>query len=225
MTEVEWLFCEDPTVMLAWLTDNVGRGTGVRVSPPRPSDRKLRLWVEACRERCDAPHKGRPTGFRYDLDTFPEDLSACLGFWSGAVAYNRGLPLADRAALLHEVIGNPWQAVQTCARNLPCDRMCQCLLLSWRTPTALAIARQAYDERDWQALPVLADALEDAGCSCEELLRHLRARTACGKCYRDVTGLLSARHYGGCAWCGSFETVPFHHVRGCWAVDIVLGEE
>jgi hypothetical protein len=46
--------------------------------------------------------------------------------------------------------------------------------LSWLTPSVLSIARRAYDERDFSALPVLADALVDAGCDNEDVLRHCR---------------------------------------------------
>jgi hypothetical protein len=48
--------------------------------------------------------------------------------------------------------------------------------LAWLTPSVLSIARRAYDERDFTALPVLADALADAGCDVEDLLRHCRER-------------------------------------------------
>lgn len=43
----------------------------------------------------------------------------------------------------------------------------------WRTPTALALAARV-GGNDWSVLPVLADALEDAGCDAAELLAHLR---------------------------------------------------
>ncbi len=46
---------------------------------------------------------------------------------------------------------------------------------AWLSPDATAIARRAYDERDFTALPVLADALEDAGCTAPDLLGHLRS--------------------------------------------------
>jgi hypothetical protein len=46
--------------------------------------------------------------------------------------------------------------------------------LAWLTPSVLAIARRAYAERDFAALPVLADALADARCDNEDLLRHCR---------------------------------------------------
>jgi hypothetical protein len=48
------------------------------------------------------------------------------------------------------------------------------LVPSWQTPAAVAIARQVYDERDFAALPILADALEEAGCAAEQVLDHLR---------------------------------------------------
>jgi hypothetical protein len=36
------------------------------------------------------------------------------------------------------------------------------------------IARAIYDDRAYNRLPLLADALEDAGCTNAELLGHLR---------------------------------------------------
>ncbi len=45
---------------------------------------------------------------------------------------------------------------------------------AWRTLTAVAIATGTYADRAFDRLPVLADALEDAGCDAAELLAHLR---------------------------------------------------
>lgn len=44
----------------------------------------------------------------------------------------------------------------------------------WATDTAVAVARQMYESRAFGAMPVLADALQDAGCDCETVLRHCR---------------------------------------------------
>jgi hypothetical protein len=44
----------------------------------------------------------------------------------------------------------------------------------WRTDTAVALARQMYDSRDFGAMPILADALQDAGCDNEGILTHCR---------------------------------------------------
>jgi hypothetical protein len=50
-----------------------------------------------------------------------------------------------------------------------------------------------YDERAFNRMPILADALEEAGCTNKDILDHCRS--------------------GG------------EHVRGCWAVDLILGKE
>lgn len=44
----------------------------------------------------------------------------------------------------------------------------------WRTTTATAIASQMYDSREFGAMPVLADALQDAGCENADILDHCR---------------------------------------------------
>jgi hypothetical protein len=47
-------------------------------------------------------------------------------------------------------------------------------LPDWRTDTALSLARQMYESRDFSAMPILADALQDAGCDNEDVLSHCR---------------------------------------------------
>jgi hypothetical protein len=46
---------------------------------------------------------------------------------------------------------------------------------SWRTPDVLELAQHVYDNRDTSVIPVLGDALEEAGCDWPELLDHCRA--------------------------------------------------
>jgi hypothetical protein len=45
----------------------------------------------------------------------------------------------------------------------------------WRTADAVTIARRAYETREFPALPVLADALEDAGCDDADMLARCRS--------------------------------------------------
>lgn len=45
---------------------------------------------------------------------------------------------------------------------------------SWRSESAIALARTAYDTRDFALLPILADALEEAGCDHSDVLSHCR---------------------------------------------------
>lgn len=44
----------------------------------------------------------------------------------------------------------------------------------WRSSTALALARQMYASHDFSGMPILADALQDAGCDHDEILSHCR---------------------------------------------------
>ncbi|MDY3554702.1 hypothetical protein R5W24_003831 [Gemmata sp. JC717] len=64
--------------------------------------------------------------------------------------------------------------------------------ITWCTGTVIALAEGIYAERAFDRLPILADALQDAGCDSDELLNHLRGKGP--------------------------------HVRGCWALDLVLGK-
>ena len=46
---------------------------------------------------------------------------------------------------------------------------------AWLTPLVVSIAEQACDRADFAALPILADALEDAGCDDPVILSHCRS--------------------------------------------------
>jgi hypothetical protein len=45
---------------------------------------------------------------------------------------------------------------------------------SWLTSTVLSLARQMYESRDFSPMPILADALQDAGCDNPDVLNHCR---------------------------------------------------
>src|SRR5262249_23900777 len=68
------------------------------------------------------------------------------------------------AKLLNEVFGNPFRSVTI-----------DPLWLAWQDGTAAKMARAIYDGRDFGRTPILADALEDAGCADDVLLSHLRS--------------------------------------------------
>lgn len=71
---------------------------------------------------------------------------------------------ADRAALLLDLFGNPFRPAAV-----------DPAWLSWGAGTVLRLAHAAYDEQRFEVLPILADALEDAGCDDTPLLNHCRA--------------------------------------------------
>ena len=45
---------------------------------------------------------------------------------------------------------------------------------SWLTSTVLALANGIYEEKAFDRMPILADALQDAGCDNEDILNHCR---------------------------------------------------
>ncbi|MCE9568264.1 MAG: hypothetical protein K8U57_40205 [Planctomycetes bacterium] len=48
---------------------------------------------------------------------------------------------------------------------------------AWLTSTVVAIAQGMYESRDFSAMPILADALQDAGCEDDDVLKHSRSDT------------------------------------------------
>jgi hypothetical protein len=88
------------------------------------------------------------------------------------------------ARLLREVVGNPFKPPRFEA--------------AWRTSTAVELARGIFESGAWDRMPILADALLDADCDEEAVLRHLRGTEVWAK-------------------------EPAPHVRGCWVIELVLG--
>lgn len=70
----------------------------------------------------------------------------------------RGIGMEKRAAQIRCVI--PYQPVKR-SRH-------------WRTTTVVALATSLYDSCDFSAMPLLADALQDASCENEQMLAHCR---------------------------------------------------
>jgi hypothetical protein len=63
--------------------------------------------------------------------------------------------------LIRELVGNPFRPVSFSP--------------NWRTDTAVSLARRMYGSREFSAMPILADALQDAGCDDEAILAHCRS--------------------------------------------------
>jgi hypothetical protein len=230
MTEQEWLACDDPKQLLDYLTGNMPE----KLYDRHPSQRKLRLWVEACR-KVFSSREGVLTIWR-DLKEFPGELQECLATW-GSELRSRLFPLAERAHLLRDIVGNPWRPVEL-PLNVKCPgcdgkggwpstagkhggpggqtvtacRRCdgEGRLCPWLTLTVVSLAHAAYDHRDpttGHLDPVRLAVLADAltDAGCDA--------------YGPVVWHLRGRDDLG------WHVLNHPHVRGCHVIDRLLGKE
>jgi len=76
----------------------------------------------------------------------------------------RNLPFRNArvalCTLLHDIFGNTFRPVT--------------IDPAWLTSTVVLLAREMYESRDFSAMPVLADALQDADCDNADILDHCR---------------------------------------------------
>ena len=162
MNEGEWFASSSPKAMLDYLRyvsyeEPVYGGTTTQSrSKPLIDDRRLRLWVEACRAALEAA-EGVPTVW-HDLGEHSEDLPACVNTWSGSEYYSRYLPLAKRAAILRCIAGNPFRPLRHPPVEPPnvfeslsvlagaARSGAVYLHAAWLTPRVVALAEAAYAE-------------------------------------------------------------------------------
>jgi hypothetical protein len=81
--------------------------------------------------------------------------------YAGSSHQEEDLP---QAALLREIVGNPFRPVAISPH-----------WLTTNDGLVASLARTIYDERAFDRMPILGDALEDAGCSAGTLLDHCRS--------------------------------------------------
>ncbi|MBA4192542.1 MAG: hypothetical protein C0467_31630 [Planctomycetaceae bacterium] len=65
-----------------------------------------------------------------------------------------------QAVILRDIFGNPFRPVT--------------IDPSWLTSDVVALATGMYESRDFSAMSILADALQDAGCDNDDVLNHCR---------------------------------------------------
>jgi hypothetical protein len=87
-----------------------------------------------------------------------------------------------QSAVLRCLFGNPFRRVW--------------FSTDWLTDTVLALAQAMYESRDFEAMPILADALQDAGCENAGILNHCRA-------HAPADGAQA-------------------HTHGCWVLELIL---
>ena len=191
MTEVGWVAASGSTLMLEFI-----RG--------KASDRKLRLFAVACcrrvwhllkhersrravevaerfadadatdGERDEARRVSniaktdglggtttRPAARAAHACTDPKPfVAATLAGRQAVAAGNLKRESAAQEQLLRCIFGNPFRTVT--------------LDSSWLTSTVRSLAEGIYADRAFDRLPILADALMDAGCEDEDVVNHCR---------------------------------------------------
>jgi hypothetical protein len=75
-------------------------------------------------------------------------------------ALHRAAVEREQLLLFDDIFGNPFQTVRF-ARQ-------------WGTSDVLGVARGIYDDKAFERMPILADALMDAGCEDEQIIAHCR---------------------------------------------------
>ena len=184
MTESQWQVASEPHAMLEFLQSN-----------GKPNERKVRLFAVACSrrmwDRIDALGRNavdvaeRFADGAADAEGMRAARLACHGAggqaaWYAAASHpaiaarnaarsaqagavtlaTEADELVAQANLLREIFGNPF-------RPLSVDP-------SWLTPSVVNLAQTIYDDRAFDRMPELADALEKADCTNDEILGHCR---------------------------------------------------
>jgi hypothetical protein len=200
MTEAEWLACDDPNPMLHFV---VGKASDrkarlfafaccrtVRPTPASIEESRLigelethfeqstgKVGTDYATDLFDRWRRASPDGRTHYWDMFYYLVTASpLHAAHRVSSYSRrfasphrvdGSSISERDAerrtqsrLLRDIFGNPFRPVSFSPE--------------WRTDTAVSLARQMYESRDFSAMPILADALQDAGCDSAEILGHCR---------------------------------------------------
>lgn len=194
MTESDWLSSTDPQAMLSFLQD---RGPvserKLRLFTvaccyliwPLMTDERDRRVVEVAERFADGladEAERESTSVHNDSDPARRTNFTSAGCAAG---WARALPLTVEEAGLgarHATDALSKLAVAAGQRD-QCDAL-RCVFGNpfrpvpfspeWRTEAVVALARGIYEERAWDRMPVLGDALEDAGCADEPVLAHCR---------------------------------------------------
>ncbi|AMV25589.1 hypothetical protein VT84_14425 [Gemmata sp. SH-PL17] len=199
MTEAYWLTCVDPGELLRsarrkkkLLTDRKFRLFAVAcarsVRPLLASDNGRRAvevaeryadgsatthemsvaQLDAIRDSAEAEDLGGASEYKANQALFAA-INACddrnrfayAAECAVDAAPDPQLERAQQCALLRDILGNPFRPITFSP--------------AWRSSTVLALAAQMYDSRDFGAMPILADALQEAGCDSADVLNHCRA--------------------------------------------------
>jgi hypothetical protein len=221
MTEADWLACTDPDPMLrhlgpAWydrkprrfacaccrriwgLLNDPRSRRAVEVAEMYADDLadedQLRDAAFEAEDAEGPDNPGWAAAYYVACDTFDAETAA---FYARAALSPRvrqsGINAADpgepelvaearaQGELIREIVGNPFRPATVAAA-----------IREWNAGAVVKMAQGIYDDRAFERMPILADALAEAGCTDPAILEHCRAsRTHVRGCW--VVDLLIAR--------------------------------
>jgi hypothetical protein len=127
----------------------------------------LRDEIEAAWSEALRVGRGRPPAEQEERRAAQRELAVVLSALRDQGPVSSLGPDADRAAeqayqaaLIRDIVGDPFRPA--------------CLDPRWQSADVVRVAKRIDEDRAFDAMPVLADLLEDAGCADPQLLAHCR---------------------------------------------------
>jgi hypothetical protein len=188
MTEAEWLAeTDDPYRMLNYLGRRVSsrKARLLACACFRRRKPKLRKWEQQTVEVAEryADGQASPEEMQQAQDdsvgksgvvwvTMDMDMDYCTAVEAARCAGEwRDEP--GQCSLVRDLFGNPFRPLPPKkGKRQWNDKLA--VWLNWNDGTVVKLAQALYDDRAFDRLPILADALEDAGCTHAEVLAHCR---------------------------------------------------
>jgi len=200
MTEEEWLACDLPGKMVyysksrisdrkrtllqvaclrrieAFLPGPISKGAATILEQSLdgsvPEEKLATMRADALEEALAFPNphgKQLPEAFAGTAVYYSDDTELLMERCAETTAWAKaGMPDAISAPeeiaqclLIRDIFGNPF-------RPAAVDP-------SWLTSDVLALATGIYQDRAYDRMPILADALQDAGCDIDDVLNHCRS--------------------------------------------------
>jgi hypothetical protein len=202
MTEAEWLACMDPTLMLEFLRGKVS-DRKLRLFACACCRRGSVLLTKKCRKSLETAERyadGELSEQKLFLARFRATVAARV--YQRREETAEGILMSAVASACEQGIGGVSEAARNAAIGLsfPIDPVrladarreqvlsLRCIFgnpfyatsldqswLAWNDGTAAKLAKGIYTGQCFDRFPILADALEDAGCINAEILTHCRS--------------------------------------------------
>ncbi len=195
MTEQDWLVASNAIPMVAFLRDRTS-GRKLRLIAcaccrqiwDRLTDLRSRRAVEVAERFADGA--APPTELRVaytEADQAAVEAAGVSGMrWANALAAAQ----TGASDVTNLMTGDHGIIAFTSRRAKAGRRAAQCAVVrdivgplpfrpvsldpAWLTSDVLALARGIYDDKAFDRMPILADALQDAGCDNDDVLTHCR---------------------------------------------------